>query len=55
MALINIPVILILSELAFKAVQDYEAQLKKGINPVLKAQTSGLVKKQISGDRFNKS
>ena len=55
MALINIPVILILSEIAFKAVQDYEAQLKKGINPVLKAQTSGLVKKQISGDRFNKS
>jgi len=25
MALINIPVILILSEIAFKAVQDYEA------------------------------
>ena len=55
MVLINIPVILILSELAFKAVQDYEAQLKKGINPVFKSADIGLVKKQISGDRFNKS
>ena len=34
MALINIPVILILSGIAFKAIQDYEAQLKQGINPV---------------------
>jgi len=42
MALINIPVILILSELAFKAVQDYEAQLKKGINPVFKSADIGL-------------
>ena len=45
MALINIPVILILSELAFKAVQDYEAQLKKGINPVFKSADIGLSQK----------
>ena len=37
MALINIPVILILSGIAFKAIQDYEAQLKQGINPVFKS------------------
>ena len=55
MVLINIPVILILSELAFKAVQDYEAQLKKGINPVFKSADIGLSQKQIYGDRFNKS
>ena len=36
MALINIPVILILSGIAFQAIQDYEAQLKQGINPVFK-------------------
>ena len=36
MALINIPVILILSGIAFKAIQDYEVQLKQGINPVFK-------------------
>ena len=51
MALINIPVILILSGIAFKAIQDYEVQLKQGINPVLKVQTSVLDKKQISGDK----
>ena len=45
MALINIPVILILSEIAFKAVQDYEAQLKKGINPVFKSADIGLSQK----------
>ena len=45
MALINVPVILILSELAFKAVQDYEAQLKKGINPVFKSADVGLSQK----------
>ena len=45
MALINIPVILILSELAFKAVQDYEAQIKKGINPVFKSADIGLSQK----------
>ena len=37
MALINIPVILILSGIAFKAIQDYEVQLKQGINPVFKS------------------
>ena len=36
MALINIPVILILSGIAFKAIQDYEVQLKQGSNPVFK-------------------
>ena len=51
MALINIPVILILSGIAFKAIQDYEVQLKQGSNPVLKVQTSVLDKKQISGDK----
>lgn len=45
MALINIPVILILSEIAFKAVQDYEAQLKQGINPVFKSADIGLSQK----------
>ncbi len=45
MALINIPVILILSEIAFKAVQDYEAQLKKGINLVFKSADIGLSQK----------
>ena len=45
MALINIPVILILSGIAFKAVQDYEAQLKKGINPVFKSADIGLSQK----------
>ena len=45
MALINIPVILILSGIAFKAVQDYEAQLKKEINPVFKSADIGLSQK----------
>ena len=54
MALINIPVILILSGIAVKAIQDYEVQLKQGINRFLKVQTSVLVKKQISGANFNK-
>ena len=30
---------------AFKAVQDYEAQLKKGINPVFKSADIGLSQK----------
>ena len=42
MALINIPVILILSGIAFKAIQDYEAQLKQGINAVFKSADIGL-------------
>ena len=37
MALINIPVILILSGTAFKAIRDYEDQLKRGVNPVFKS------------------
>ena len=45
MALINIPVILILSGIAFKVIQDYEAQLKKGINPVFKSADIGLSQK----------
>ena len=45
MALINIPVILILSGIAFKAIQDYEAQLKQGINPVFKSADIGLRQK----------
>ena len=36
MALINIPVILILSGTAFKALRDYEDQLKREVNPVFK-------------------
>ena len=34
---INIPVILILSGTAFKAIRDYEDQLKRGVNPVFKS------------------
>ena len=45
MALINIPVILILSGIAFKAIQDYEVQLKQGINPVFKSADIGLSQK----------
>ena len=37
MALINIPVILILSNTALKALADYEKQKKDGMNPVFKA------------------
>mgnify|MGYP000594724592 CR=1 FL=1 len=45
MALINIPVILILSGIAVKAIQDYEVQLKQGINPVFKSTDIGLSQK----------
>mgnify|MGYP000397133328 CR=1 FL=1 len=45
MAPINIPVILILSGIAFKVIQDYEAQLKQGINPVFKSADIGLSQK----------
>ena len=45
MALINIPVILILSGIAVKAIQDYEVQLKQGINPVFKSADIGLRQK----------
>ena len=45
MALINIPVILILSGIAFKAIQNYEVQLKQGSNPVFKSADIGLRQK----------
>ena len=41
MALINIPVILILSNIALKALADYE-QMKAGVNPVFKAKNIDL-------------
>ena len=42
MALINIPVILVLSNIAMKAVKDYEKQLKNGGNPVFRSANIGL-------------
>lgn len=42
MAIINIPVILILSNTAMKA---YERQLKMGMNPVLKSKDIGMKEK----------
>ncbi|MFR8180277.1 MAG: alanine:cation symporter family protein [Dorea sp.] len=55
MALINIPVILILSGIAVKAIQDYEVQLKQGINPVFKSADIGLSQKtDFNGANFNK-
>ncbi len=42
MALINIPVILVLSNTAMKAVKDYEKQLKNGGNPVFRSANIGL-------------
>ena len=42
MALINIPVILVLSNTAMKAVKDYEKQLKNGENPVFRSANIGL-------------
>ena len=45
MALINIPVILILSGTAFKAFRDYEDQLKREVNPVFKSADIGLAQK----------
>ena len=42
MALINIPVILILSNTALKALEDYEKQKKNGENPVFKTRNIGL-------------
>ena len=42
MALINIPVILILSNTALKALADYEKQKKNGENPVFKTRNIGL-------------
>ena len=45
MALINIPLILILSGTAFKAFRDYEDQLKREVNPVFKSADIGLAQK----------
>ena len=45
MAIINIPVILILSNTAMKALKDYERQLKMGMNTVFKSKDSGLKEK----------
>lgn len=42
MAIINIPVILILSNTAMKALKDYERQLKIGVNPVFKSADIGM-------------
>lgn len=44
-AIINIPVILILSNTAMKALKDYERQLKKGMNPVFKSKDIGMKEK----------
>ena len=45
MAIINIPVILILSNTAMKALKDYERQLKIGMNPVFKSKNIGMKEK----------
>ena len=45
MALINIPVILLMSNTALRALKDYEKQLKQGINPVFKAKDIDLKQK----------
>lgn len=42
MALINIPVILVMSNTAIKALKDYENQLKMGVNPVFKRKNIGI-------------
>ena len=42
MAIINIPVILILSNTAMKAMKDYESQLKVGKNPVFRSADIGI-------------
>ncbi len=47
MAIINIPVILILSGTAFSALKDYEKQKRSGDNPVFKAENIG-----IKGENF---
>ncbi len=45
MTLINVPVILILSKYAFRALKDYKEQRKHGINPTFKAKDIGLTDK----------
>ena len=41
----NLPVILILSNTAMKALKDYERQLKMGMNPVFKSKDIGMKEK----------
>lgn len=45
MALINMPVIIILSKYAIRALKDYERQRKEGKEPVFKAESIGLTDK----------
>ncbi len=45
MAIINIPVIIILSKTAMKALRDYERQLKEGKNPVFRSADIGMKEK----------
>ena len=42
MALINVPVIIILSKYAFRALKDFNKQKKHGLNPVFHAKDIGL-------------
>lgn len=49
MAIINIPVILILSNTTMKALKDYEKQLKMGMNPVFKSKDIGMKEKLDCG------
>ena len=42
MTIINMPVILILSKYAFRALKDYDNQRKEGVTPVFKAKNIGL-------------
>ena len=42
MCLINIPTILYLSNIAFRALDDYKSQLKKGLDPIFIAKNIGL-------------
>lgn len=45
MAITNIPVIIILSNTAMKALRDYERQLKEGKNPVFRSADIGMKEK----------
>ena len=45
MVLINVPVIVILGERAFRALKDYRAQKKQGLTPVFHAGSIGITEK----------
>lgn len=45
MTLINMPVILLLSKYVLRTLNDYDKQLKSGVNPVFKAENVGLTEK----------